>query len=210
MQKQKKNKGQPKQWGEVVLGDFRMSFPKPRIPRLLGAARNLSEGNSVYPTVQLDMPIATVKYSLVAGAMALSVGLDFNLISNWSTRWGAVFREYAIVGAKIEARMNNVVNPAGVIQLFLDEQAAAVPIAADANDRPRLDVLVTQQTVPGAYLLSWTPRDILDLDFVAVGTLFTPVYLKAFATVANNYTTATTTGDLIVTGSLALTFRGYL
>lgn len=208
--KRGKKQGPSSSWGSIQLGGFRASFPQPRIPRILGAARNLSAGRSVYPTVHLDVPIAMQKASITAGALASVFPLDLTTVTNWSTRFGSLFREYAIVGAKLELRMNNTVNPAGLVSAYLDEESNVAPTATASNDRPRLDILVQPLSTIGAYMLTWTPRDILDLDFVDVGTTFTPVWLKVFASTANNGTTATTTADILITGTLALTFRGYI
>lgn len=210
MQKSKnnKNKKQNDKWGQIKLGGFRAEFPQPRIPRLLGAARNLGSDLSVYPMVKLDLPIGQTKFSVAAGALASYLSVNYSLIANW-TNIASVFRSYAIVGFNFEVRVNNVVNPAGVVCLWIDEEAGSVGTSAEALRRPRLDVLLTQQTVPGSYLLKWTPRDILDLDYTASGTSFSPCYVKVYTDVANFGTTASTTGDVIITGSLAMEFRGY-
>lgn len=198
-----------KQWANIQLGSFRMSFPKPRIPQLLGAARALGDSQSVYPHVKLDMPISQINQPIAAGAVAVSVALNFSLINNWSTRVATLFREYAIVGAKLEVRINNVTTPAGILAVFMEEEVNTMPTAARTLNRPRLDVLIAQQTVPGAYTITWTPRDILDLDYVDVATSFNPVYLNMYTDVANLGTLAGTAAEVIVTGALALEFRGF-
>lgn len=208
--KPRSNKGQNKQWANVQLGSFQMSFPKPRIPQLLGSARTLSNAQSVYPQVKLDLPISSINFAVVAGALASSVALNFSLIRNWTTRFASLFREYAIVGAKLELRINNVVAPAGVITAFIEEQVATVATADRALARPRLDLLIAAQSVPGAYTLTWTPRDILDLDFVDTATSFAPCYLDIYTDVANFGTLNTTTCELIVTGAIAFEFRGFV
>ncbi len=204
------NRQKPQQWGEVQLGGFRMSFPKPRIPRLLGAARNLGNSMSVYPTVDLDMPITQVNQPITAGAVAVSVALNFSLVDNFSTRIATLFREYAIVGVKLEIRINNVTSPAGVLACFIEEETNAAPTAAKALNRPRLDVLICQQTVPGAYTLTWTPRDLLDLDYVDTATSFNPAYVNLYTDVANFGTLAGTAAEVIITGAIAFTFRGFV
>jgi len=207
-QSKKQNQGsQP--WGVIRLGGFRAEFPQPRLPGLIGADRNLSQANSVYPTVKLDVPITPQVVTLVAGAVAASIPLDTTILALFA-KLGAAFREYAIVGARLEIRPNNFANTAGLGLAVIDETAAAAPIASDAKDRPHLDMLCAPVFVPGGYHVSWTPRDILDLDYNSTGTNFTPAWLKIFASVADTYTVATTTGQFLVTGALALTFRGYV
>lgn len=210
MKKQQQNKPKAKEpWGVVRLGGFRAEFPQPRLPRLLGSDRSLSQANSVYPTVQLDVPLAPQVVSLVAGAVAASIPLDTTILSLFS-KLGAAFREYAIVGARLELRMNNIATTAGLVIAFIDEDSSGAPSASDAKDRPKLDLLCAPTFVPGGYHISWTPRDLLDLDYVSTGTNFTPAWLKIFASVADTFTTSSTTGQVLVTGALALTFRGYV
>lgn len=187
----------------------RDGFPMPRLPRAIGSDRFLSSKASVYPVVQLDIPLQPTVITLVAGAVAQSVAIDVSVLALFG-KLGQAFREYAIVGARLEIRPNNLVAPAGVTIAFLDETSAAAPAASDAKDRPKLDMLNAALSVPGGYRLDWTPRDILDLDYVSTGTTFTPLWLKFFASVADTFTLATTTGQYIVTGALALTFRGYV
>jgi len=158
----------------------------------------------------MDVPIALPPSLIVAGALATSIGLDITRVNAWATRFAGTFREYAIVGARLELRMNNVAVTAGILAAFLDEETAAAPTATQALNRPRLDVTVGPVFEPRAYHLDWKPADILDLDFVDTGTTFTPVWLKLYTDQTNFGTTASTSGQVIITGSLALEFRGYV
>jgi hypothetical protein len=147
--------------------------------------------------------------AIVAGAAATAIGLDLTRVQDWTTRFATLFKEYAIVGARLEIRPQNIANTAGIIAAYLDEQSGAAPTAVEALHRPRLDMTAGPLFVPKAYHIDWTPLDLLDLDFVDVATTFSPVWLKIFTNVANFGTLATTTGEVLVTGTLALEFRGY-
>lgn len=208
-QNKNKNKGGQGPWGQIRLGGFRAEFPQPRLPSILGSDRSLSSRNSVYPVIKLDVPLTPQKASIVAGVLATAIPLDTTVMALFG-KLGAAFREYAIVGSRLEIRINNATVTAGIVMCYLDETTAAVPTASDAKDRPRLDVLVSPQFTQGSYRMGWTPRDLLDLDYVSTGTNFTPVWLKLFASVADTFTTATTAADVIVTGTMALEFRGYV
>lgn len=156
----------------------------------------------------MDVPIIAQAPQLVAGSVAQAIALDTTLIRNFSSRFASLFREYAIVGAALEIRPNEIVNPAGVAYVYLDEETATIAALAEAEDRPRIDMLLANQSVPGAYRLDWKPQDLLDLDFVSTATNFTPVWLKIQAATATG-TSASTTGQVVITGSLAFEFRGY-
>ena len=210
MQK-KKNSKAPPPWGQIVLGGFRAEFPKPRIPRLLGAAQNLGNNLSVYPNgVQLDVPMTQQFLTIVAGALAGVIPIDLTVVSAFAARFGVVFKEYAIVGCKLELRPNNMAVTSGMTGAYLDENSGAVPTAGTTQNVPRLDMMNAPLFDTKPYLMTWTPRDILDLDYVPISTTFTPVYLKLFTNSANFGTQATTTGQWIITGSIAFTFRGYV
>jgi hypothetical protein len=210
--KQKKAKKPANQgsWGNIQLGSFRASFPQPRLPKLLGSATKLGAQSSVYPIIPLDLPMVQQTVLVATGAMAGVVPIDKTIIQAFATRFASTFREYAIVGARFEVRVNNAVAPAGVASCFIDEESASVPTATDALDRPRIDVLIAAQTVPGSYRLDWIPRDILDLDYTAIGTTFTPAYLKLYTNVADFGALAGTSAQVIVTGALAFVFRGFV
>lgn len=205
----KKNREKQNAWGNVQLGDFRMSFPKPRLPRLLGAAVKLGANISLYPNVRLDVPIGLESVTIGAGSIAGSIALDLTAVDAFSTRFASLFNEYAIVGARLEIRPNAIVNPSGICAVWLDEETAAAPNGTQSANRARLDIAVANLSDVKPYRIDWLPRDILDLDFVSTATTFTPVWLKIFSSPAATLTTATTTGQILVTGSLAFEFRGY-
>lgn len=139
----------------------------------------------------------------------MSFPLDITQVQSWSTRFASLFREYAIVGARLEVRAQGVSPAQGIIVAYLDEQSSSTPTATEALSRPRLDMVAGPLTVPKAYHLDWTPADILDLDYVASGTTFTPVWVKLFTNNANFGASTGMTGQVLITGSLALEFRGY-
>lgn len=197
-------------WGMINLGGFRASFPRPSLPFRLGADTRLPQNLSVYPVVKLDVPIIPFQATIAAGATSLSVAIDPNAVFAFSTRFASLFREYAILGARLELRPQNISPAGGVCAAFLDEQVAAAPTGPQAVNRPRLDMTLAPLTVPKAYHLDWTPRDLLDLDYVSTATTFTPVWLKIYTDTPNFFTPASTTGQILVTGTIAFQFRGYV
>jgi hypothetical protein len=211
MPKGNKHKKQERaaKWGEVRLGSFEMSFPKPRLPRIIGAAERLSARNSVYPNVRLDVPINPQLATISAGVLSGNTPLDTTIIDGFSTRFATLFNEYAIVGARLEIRPNGIVNGGGLCLGYIDEESAAAPTASAALNRPHLDMQVATLTDVHVYRVDWKPRDYLDLDFTSTGVNFTPAWFKMICTIANTYTSSSTTGQFLVTGSLAFEFRGY-
>jgi hypothetical protein len=206
----KSKKHADKAWAQVKLGSFFMSFPQPRLPSLLGAAQRLNAGQAVYPMVSLDIPIEVDTAAIVAGATASTIPLDTTIIPNWGSRFASLFREYSVVGANLEIRLSNVVNPAGVVTIFIDEKSGAAPTAQQGQNRPRVDAMVQNMTMIKPYQLKWKPADFLDLQWTITSVNSTDAFLQIFTSVASFFTTATTTGTVIVTGALAVDFRGYV
>jgi len=207
---QNRGNGGGGQWGNIVLGGFKASFPQPRLPWRLGADSSLPQALSVYPTVNLDVPMIPINTAIVAGATALVSPIDLTQVFNFAARFATLFREYAIVGARLEIRPQNISPAGGLIAAFLDEQSSAAPTGPNAVNRPRLDMTAGPLTVPRAYHLDWKPRDLLDLDYVSTATTFTPVWLKIYTDSANFFTPAAMTGQVLITGTIAFQFRGYV
>jgi hypothetical protein len=210
--KRKGNKSK-KQQMVTISGPWgsKLSFPVPRIPIKIGSADKLSSANSIYPhKVNLDVPIAPFQANIVDGAIAFSQNVDITLVSSFSTRFATLFREYAIVGARFEIRLLNTAVPGGVLKVFLDEKSSGAPGAATAEQNPGLDILNINTESPSRYLIEWKPSDLLDLDWVLTATTYQPVYLKFYTDAGNFFTNAGSAAQVTITGSLALTFRGYL
>jgi hypothetical protein len=183
--------------------------PVPRLPFLIGSATDLPAGKSVYPSWSVSIPLGLSKISLVAGACATAINIDETLVPSFTTRFTSTFREAAIVGARLEIRVTNVVNPAGLAFVFLNEKTSASPVASEAQDAPHLDVLISNNESPSRHMLEWKAKDLLDLQWSAIASVATPVTLKVFAAVATTLTTATTTADILVSGAIQFAFRGW-
>lgn len=188
----------------------RMGLPVPRLPFLIGSSQNLSARDAVYPAmVKLDFPIEPQFVSLVAGALASIIPLNFSLIENWANA-AALFGEYAIVGFRGELRVSNVVNPAGLVLVYIDEKSSSAPTAATATGADHLERMVSNTESPSAAKISWMSTDYVDLQWTATGNSTTPAWLKVYAATGTTGTTATTTGQVALTGAISLCFRGYV
>jgi len=213
MSKKNKNKSSKdnNMWADIRIGAFRLSFPKPRLPVMLGATRRLTATNTIYPAyVPLDAVFAPFNLSVAAGALANSQVLDTTTIVSFATRFGSLFREYCIVGARIEIRVNGTTVPQGLVRVWIDEDSAAAPTGPQAQSRGALDIPLTSSPGGMVYTIDWMPYDLLDLDWTDVGTNVTSAWLKSFAGAAYTGTAATTTATLSYSGSIALAFRGYI
>jgi len=188
-----------------------LGLPVPRLPFLIGSSNNLGASRSVYPRVDLSIPIIPSFAAIVAGGLTtvLSISASAALIENWAA-FSALFGEFCLVGFTLEFRMNNVVTPAGLILIYVDEKSAAAPTFVNAASAPHLDILVSQTESPSKHLVSWKARDLADLQWTSTAATELPVWVKLFAAVASTGTAAGTTGTVQITGAVQVSFRGYV
>jgi len=210
MQRSKKNKKSAQRPVVDVSGMLqRLGIPVPRLPFLIGSATSLGAQRSVYPTWSVSIPLGLSKVSLVAGACATAINIDETLVPSFTTRFASTFREACILGAKLEIRVTNVVNPAGIAFVFLNEKTFASPVSTEAQDAPHIDVLIAPTESPSRHMLDWLARDLLDIGWSPIASVATPVAVKVFAAVATTLTTATTTADVLISGAIQMGFRGW-
>jgi hypothetical protein len=206
-------KGKKKSAGRPVVDISgmlqRLGIPVPRLPFLIGSATSLPANKAVYPTWSVSIPLGLTKVSLVAGACATAVNIDETLVPSFNTRFASTFREACILGARLEIRVTNVVNPAGLAFVFLNEKTFASPVSSEAQDAPHIDVLISANESPSRHMIDWLARDLLDIGWSPIATVATPVAVKVFASVATTLTTATTTADVLISGAIQMCFRGW-
>jgi len=195
----------------VRAGRFKLDMPMPRLPKWIGTP-NLGANVSVYPRLNLDVPIAVGVVSVAAGAVAVVSNIDSSLIPNFATRFGATFKEFAIVGARFELRVVNTANAAGMVLTYIDENSNAAPTATAIN-YPHAEIPLTSTSADdrgSLHRVEWVARSYADLTWDAIGTSGIVGYLKTFASNAITGTGATTTATIMLTGAYSLCFRGFI
>jgi len=195
----------------VTAGRFLLEMPRPRLPKWIGTP-NLAAGVSVYPRVNLDVPISVSQLQVATGNLAAVINIDSSLIPNFATRFGATFKEFAIVGARFELRVTNTTAPQGLVLAFIDEDSNAAPTTSSVN-YPHAEVPIVSTSVDdrgSLHVVQWMAKSYADLTWDGIGTSGVVAYLKAWASTATTSNGATTAANILVTGSYALCFRGYL
>lgn len=192
-------------------GGFVLNFPIPRLPRLLGAGNSLASSNTVYPRVDLDLPIFIQNVGVTSGACASVIAIDPNvLVPSWSSRVQNLFREYCVVGARFEFSLTSTTNAQGCLISFMDETLATVPNAGSVYT-PHLEIpLPTYPDANIVQILSYKPSgSYTDLAWAPCSSTAVKQWLKLYASPAYTATGATTGAIVMVRGTLALAFRGY-
>jgi hypothetical protein len=190
-------------------GGFRLDFPIPRLPSWLGAADRLNANAAIYPRVNLDFPITIFNVAVVAGALAQTQAVDVTtLIPNWSSRIQNLFREYCVVGLRMEFTLTSVTNPSGVVVVFVDETLATTPNAGSLFV-PHMEVPIVQNPDGKVQLLSYMPSgSYTDLEWTPCASPVVRQWVKFYAATGTG-TGGTTAATINCRGTIALCFRGF-
>lgn len=185
------------------------SLPAPNV-----TGKTLTAQMSVGRVWGFDLPTLFTSYTVSSGTLASSVPIDQTNLNLFSTRFGNTFIEYRILGFRGRLRISGTsINPAGVVKCWLDEKSSATPTAAQSQDRPCVDLLISGSNTGGldtTVEIKWVAKDLLDLDWTAVGTTATPVWLKLFANTTYTGTGMTTGATVILDGVMRVQFRGLM
>lgn len=205
----KSSKGKKNGSGKLEKMLISASLPRSIIPK---QGKTLSYAQSVGPVYQIDIVGGPITNAVAAGALAASSDVCnlTSTVQNFTTRWGAVFREYRIVGARFMLKMYNAATAQGVVRVWPDEKASAAPAAADAQDARCIEMIIQQQSVAAigsTYEITWMPRDLTDLTFTNTTTGYSPVYLKYYTSAAFG-TAAGTSCTIYVAPTYRVQFRG--
>jgi len=187
-----------------------LRFPIPRLPSWLGAGDRLAANAAIYPRLDLDVPITIASVGVAAGAIASVVAVDVNaLVPSWSARFSNTFREYCVVGLRLEFTLNVTTNAQGLVVVFVDETLSTAPNSGSVFT-PHMEIPLVHSPTGRIQQLSYKPSgSYTDLVWTPCSSPVTRQWVKLFASNAQTGTGATTTANIIYRGTLALAFRGY-
>jgi hypothetical protein len=133
----------------------------------------------------MRLPGAPILLSTVVttGVIAVSNGVATGNITGFSTRFGSTFDEYRILGCDWKVRP--VSASTGISVMLFDEKSNAVPTALDASERIGRRLPNTNASPKSMTQMSWRARDLLDLQYTAIGSSVTPVYFKVYTDTTN-------------------------
>ncbi len=191
-------------------GGFALRFPVPRLPSWLGAADRLSANAAVYPRVDFDMPIVMSQQSVAAGAIANVLTIDpASLVGGWASRFANTFREYCVVGFRLEITLNATTNAAGLILVFVDETLNTAPNAGSLYT-PHMEIPIISNPDGRNQYLDYKPSgSYTDLEWTPTVSTVARQWVKFYANNTWTGTGASTTATLVVRGTMAVAFRGF-
>lgn len=203
----KRNKGGNKN----SSGGRFVGLPRSRLPRWIGSP-NLRPNAAIYPMVRLDVPIQMTTLTIAAGVLANVSNIDTSQIPNFATRFGTLFKEFCIVGARFEIRVNTITaSPQGMVLSYIDEDSVAAPTATSL-DYAHAEIPLCGSSIDSKaslHKIEWKARNYLDLQWTATTATGVVGYLKSYCS-ASTGTAVGTAGVLVLSGAFSLDFRGYI
>lgn len=193
---------------------LRGSLPR-NIEAVMG--RPLSHKQVTGPSYIIDFNAASIYNSNVVSAGVISVATDIAnptaLVSSWSTRWAACFREYRVLGVRISSRFTNLgASSSGECWAWVDEKSSTAPTSAEAlSSRHAVIPLYGSSPQSGMMMarVEWVADDLSDLSFQQTSTGFSPIYFKRYASAGVTGFNSTSVSELIEV-VLRIEFRGVL
>lgn len=170
----------------------------------------LSDG-AAYAGQQLfraTIPGAAFKLTttVTTGVLANTTQVAQAGITGFATRFASTFDEYRIVGADVE--IQPITATSGVLRCWFDEKSTSAPTANEANERTAQSVSLSNAAMPRPHVMRWRARDLLDLEYKAIGTDATPVSFKVYTDAASWGAPAVATDVVVVRYNLYFEFRG--
>jgi hypothetical protein len=134
-----------------------------------------------------------VNCAMTTGLVNPVVAVASASITNFAARFGDLFEEYRIVKARFNTRLFSSTN-AGLLVSWVDEKSFAAPTLAESRTKSNQKDMFSASAVDTKPSLVWTPHDVVDQNYLAIGTSTTIAAFKIYSD-ATNYGT-TTAGNL--------------
>jgi len=144
--------------------------------------------------------------TITTGVIANSYELSTANIVSFAARFGSTFDEYRILGADVA--ITPVTASVGVSVHLFDEKSTAAPTQADSQERIGLRLANTNANAKSKTTMRWRARDLLDLEYTAIGTTTTPCTFKTYTDLAVWGAPVAVTNLWLVEPTLIVEFRG--
>jgi len=142
----------------------------------------LSDGPSYQGQAKVRLSMQGVPYlkstTVTTGVIASNIGVDVANIVGFSSRFGSTFDEYRILG--VDVKVTPVSASQGVTKFWFDEKNQSAPTLNEAEERYCIPLPNTNASPKAARVFRWRARDLLDLEYTAIGTSFSPVCFKLY------------------------------
>lgn len=155
----------------------------------------------IVPTFSTPLT-TTVTTGLVAGVFQFNPAAA---VTNWSTRFQAVYEEYRIV--KIRAQCDFCgSNIPGHMLAYFDEKNNVLPSNTSSSIRSPSRQQLSSVT---PHVMTWYAKDLIDLNYTPTdAATYDPVFLKTYTDTVNNGAPAVVTLVMVWSFELTIQFRG--
>jgi hypothetical protein len=147
-----------------------------------------------------------VSTTVTTGVIANTYQMSTAGIESFAARFGSTFDEYRIL--RVDVRVRPVNAASGVSAMFFDEKSTSAPTLADAGEKTLSLFPNTNSAQRTQIMMRWRARDLLDLQYTAIGASATPVTFKIYTDTANFGAPAAVTPVWLVEPLFHFEFRG--
>ncbi len=154
----------------------------------MSVRRQLSDGPAYAGqqrcVLQLEGTPSILPTTVTTGVISSVYTISASNITGFATRFGSTFDEYRIL--KCHFRITAIAAASGLSKFWFDEKSNAAPTVNESMERTSKPLMNTNANAKSQNLsMIWVPRDLLDLEYIAIGTTTTPAYLKVYTDAAN-------------------------
>jgi hypothetical protein len=162
------------------------------------------KGQPVFQSV-ISSDFQKLTTTVTSGSIARTVNIDSASITNFAARFPG-FEEYRIVKAVMRVTCFSSTNP-GRIVLWIDDDDATTPTLQMARNR-RYKTFAASD-VGKTHLMTYTPHDLQNLNYISVGVGGTIGYFKFYTDNAALGSSIVATDYLDYSMDLTVQFRGF-
>ncbi len=177
--------------------------PKQKILRtLMDGAAYAGQQRSI---LRLPCTPSLLSTTVTTGVISAAIQIGSGQITGFTSRFGSTFDEFRILKCKVDIR--SVTASTGVSVMFFDEKSISAPTANESFERIGSRCPNTNAK-PNPKSMVWKARDLLDLQYTAIGGSVTPVTFKVYTDTANWGAPSSVTALWIIEPTLTIEFRG--
>jgi hypothetical protein len=129
------------------------------------------------------------------------------LVTNWATRFQTLYEEYRVKAVRARVLCASGSNT-GTLLCYWDEKSNTAPSNASASQEAMKRIC--NGDVYKEHIMTWHAKDLLDLEYTAIGTAVNPVYWKLYTDTANNAAPPLAQPFCTVDFRLTIQFRGFI
>jgi len=161
------------------------------------------------PVQEETIPCASYILTTTAttGLIANTFGVTKDAIVNFTTRYGDLWSEYAIVGATIEITPLQQV-ASGISAFFFDDFNTSVPTLNESMGRIVRKLSNSASNPKSTTSMTWSAKSLMDLTFQPTTTGYTAVNFKVYTDNANYGSPTTATQLWLIRPKLKIILRG--